>query len=115
MRKIIVYNVISLDGYHTGLGNDVSVMFPMMGNVFDSYNAELLRTADVHLMGRVSFELFQSFWPKGAEHPTSDTWTDAQRELAQAGKSIQGIVVSDTLQGHWQDVRILRRRDAYPQ
>ena len=39
MRKIIVYNVISLDGYHTGLGNDVSVMFPMMGNVFDTYNA----------------------------------------------------------------------------
>src|SRR5947209_3901633 len=30
MRKVIVYNVISLDGYHTGLGNDVSVMFPMM-------------------------------------------------------------------------------------
>jgi hypothetical protein len=44
MRKIIVYNVISLDGYHTGSGNDVSVMFPMMGKVFDSYNAELLRT-----------------------------------------------------------------------
>ncbi len=38
MRKIIVYNVISLDGYHTGPGNDVSVMFPMMGNVFDTYN-----------------------------------------------------------------------------
>ena len=55
MRKIIVYNVVSLDGYHTGSGNDVSVMFPMLGNVFDSYNAELLRTADVHLMGRVSF------------------------------------------------------------
>ena len=43
MRKIIVYNVISLDGYHTGPGNDISVMFPMMGGVFDTYNAELLR------------------------------------------------------------------------
>ena len=82
MRKIIVYNVISLDGYHTGAGNDVSVMFPMMGNVFDTYNAELLRTADVHLMGRVSFELFQGFWPKVAEDPTSDAWTDSQRELS---------------------------------
>jgi len=115
MRKIIVYNVISLDGYHTGSGNDVSVMFPMMGNVFDSYNAELLRTADVHLMGRVSFELFQSFWPKVAENPTSDAWTDSQRDLSQAGKAVKGIVVSDTLQGQWQDVRIIRRRDAYQQ
>lgn len=115
MRKIIVYNVVSLDGYHTGLGNDVSVMFPMMGNVFDAYNTELLRTADVHLMGRVSFELFQSFWPKVAENPTSAEWTDAQRDLAQAGKSVKGIVISDTLTGNWQDLRIIRRCDAYPQ
>ncbi len=115
MRKIIVYNVISLDGYFTGLGNDPSVMFPMMGNVFDSYNTELLRTADVHLMGRVSFELFQSFWPKVAENPTSDEWTDAQRDLSKAGKHVKGMVVSDTLTGNWQDVRIIKRRDAYQQ
>lgn len=115
MRKIIVYNVISLDGFHTGVGNEVSVMFPMMGNVFDSYNTELLGTADVHLMGRVSFELFQSFWPKVAENPTSEEWTDAQRDLSQAGKSVKGVVISDTLQGKWQDVRIVKRQDAYQQ
>ncbi len=115
MRKIIVYNVISLDGYHTGVGNDVSVMFPMMGKVFDTYNAELLRAADVQLMGRVSFELFQSFWPKVAENPNSEEFTDSQRELSQAGKSVKGIVISDTLQGNWQDLRIIRRRDAYQQ
>jgi dihydrofolate reductase len=115
MRKIIVYNVISLDGFHTGPGNDVSVMFPMMGDVFDSYNTELLRTADVQLMGRVSFELFQSFWPKVAENPDSEEWTDAQRDLSAAGKSVKGIVVSDTLQGAWQGIRIIRRRDAYTQ
>lgn len=115
MRKIIVYNVISLDGYHTGLGNDVSVMFPMMGDVFNTYNAELLRSADVQLMGRVSFELFQGFWPKVAENPTSEEWSDSERELSQAGKHVNGIVVSDTLEGQWQGVRIIRRRDAYQQ
>ncbi len=115
MRKIIVYNVVSLDGYHTGAGNDVSVMFPMMGDVFDSYNAELLRTADVQLMGRVSFVLFQSFWPAVAVNPTAEEWTDAQRDLSRAGQSVKGIVVSDTLQGRWRDVRVIRRRDAYQQ
>lgn len=115
MRKIIVYNVISLDGYHTGPGNDVSVMFPMMGGVFDTYNAELLRTADVHLVGRVSFELFQSFWPKVAENPTSDEWTPSQRELSQAGTSVSPIVVSDTLTGNWPGIRIIRCADAYQQ
>jgi dihydrofolate reductase len=115
MRKIIVYNIISLDGYHTGPGNDVSVMFPMMGKVFDAYNAELLRTADVFLVGRVSFELFQSFWPKVAENPTSDEWTPEQREIVQEGKSVNTIVVSDTLTGNWPDIRIIRRADAYQQ
>ena len=115
MRKIIVYNVISLDGYHTGPGNDVSVMFPMMGGVFDTYNAELLRTADVLLVGRVSFELFQSFWPKVAEHPDSEEWTPEQRELSQAGQSVKIIVVSDTLTGNWPDIRVIRRADAYEQ
>src|SRR5258708_20739388 len=90
-------------------------MFPMMGKVFNSYNAELLRKADLHLMGRVSFEMFQSFWPKVAENPTSDEWTDSERDLSQAGKSVTGIVVSDTLKGNWQDVRIIRRGDAYQQ
>ncbi len=115
MRKIIVFNVISLDGYHTGPNNDVSVMFPMMGGVFDTYNAELLRTADVHLVGRVSFELFQSFWPKVAENPDSEEWTPEQRELSQAGRSVSAIVVSDQLQGNWPDVRIIRRANAYQQ
>lgn len=115
MRKVIVYNVISLDGFHTGPGNDVSVMFPMMGPVFDTYNAELLRAADVLLVGRVSFELFQSFWPKVAEHPDSEEWTPEQKELSQAGRSARTIVVSDSLTGNWPDVRIVRRADAYQQ
>ena len=115
MRKIIVFNIISLDGYHTGPDNDVSVMFPMMGGVFDTYNAELLRTADVHLVGRVSFELFQSFWPKVVENPTSDEWTPEQKELSQAGQSVKAIVVSDMLTGNWPDIRIIRRADAYQQ
>lgn len=109
MRKVIVYNAVSLDGYHTGLENDVSVMFPMMGDVFDSYNAELLRTADIHLMGRISFELFQGFWPRVAECPESEEFTDEQRNLAQAGRSVRGIVVSDTLEGQWEGLSIVRR------
>lgn len=113
MRKIIVYNAVSLDGYHTGVGNDVTVMFPMMGDTFNTYNAELLRAADVQLIGRVSFELFQSFWPKVAENP--DAYSDSERELSQAGNSVKGVVVSDTLEGNWQGLRIIRRRDAHQQ
>ncbi len=115
MRKIIVFNVISLDGYHTGPDNDVSVMFPMMGGVFDLYSAERLRTADMTLAGRVSFELFHSFWPEVASDPTSEKWTPEQRELSQAGASISTVVVSDTLTGNWPNISIIRRADAHRQ
>jgi dihydrofolate reductase len=118
MRKIIVYNIVSLDGYHTGLNNDVSVMFPMMGDkVFNAYTAERLRAADTFLIGRVSFELFNSFWPEVAQNPDSDEWTPEQREISRAGKSVPTVVVSDTLPD-WlpeklPDIRIIRRADAY--
>lgn len=115
VRKVIVYNVISLDGYHTGPNNEVSVMFPMMGPVFDTYNAELLRAADLHLVGRRSFELFESFWPKVAENPDSEAWTPEQRELSQAGRSVRAVVVSDTLTSNRPDIRIIRRAHAYDQ
>lgn len=120
MRKIIVYDIVSLDGFHTGLDNDVSVMFPMMGDkVFNAYTAERLKTADIFLIGRVSFELFNSFWPKVAQNPDSDEWTNEQREITQAGKAVQTIVVSDTLPD-WlpeklPDTRLIRRADAYEQ
>jgi dihydrofolate reductase len=113
MRKVVVYNVISLDGFHTGPGNDVSVMFPVMGKVFDSYNAELLRASDLHLVGRNSFELFQGFWPKVAENPDSEEWTPEQKELSRAGQAVKAVVVSDTLTGNWAGVRVIRRADAY--
>ncbi|HZR41602.1 MAG TPA: dihydrofolate reductase family protein [Ktedonobacteraceae bacterium] len=116
MRKIIVYNIISLDGYHTGLGNEVSVMFPVMGGkAFNGYNAELLRGADLFLIGRVSFELFHDYWQNVAETPESDEWTDEQREMVEAGKPVKTIVVSDTLNGSWPGIRIIRRADAYEQ
>jgi len=115
MRKIMVFDVISLDGYHTGPDNDVSVMVPMMGGVFDTYTAELLLGSDTHLVGRVSFELFKSFWPEIARDPTSERWTDEQRELSRAGASVRTIVVSDTLTGDWPGVRVIRRADAHRQ
>ena len=114
MRKIIVYNIISLDGYHTGLDNDVSVMFPMMGDkAFNAYTAERLREADTFLVGRVSFQLFNSFWPEVAKNPDADDWTPEQRDITQAGQSVPTIVVSDTLTGNTHDIHTIRRADAH--
>ncbi|MGH2557864.1 MAG: hypothetical protein ACRDJH_02275 [Thermomicrobiales bacterium] len=41
MRKLIVANIMSLDGYYEGPGKNVMVL--PMGGPFDLYNAERLR------------------------------------------------------------------------
>jgi hypothetical protein len=41
MRKLIVANIVSLDGYHEGPGKDVMAM--PFDEAFDEYNAERRR------------------------------------------------------------------------
>jgi dihydrofolate reductase len=54
MRKLIVCNIMSLDGYYEGPGRNVIVL-PMDEN-FDAHNAERLRAAETLLAGRTTFE-----------------------------------------------------------
>src|SRR5260370_18170719 len=87
--------------------------------VFNAYTAERLRAADTFLIGRVSFELFNSFWPQVAQNPDSEEWTAEQREISRAGQSVPTVVVSDTLPD-WlpeklPETRLIRRAERYRQ
>jgi dihydrofolate reductase len=85
----------------------------MGDKAFNAYTAERLRAADTFLVGRVSFQLFNSFWPEVAKNPDSDEWTPEQRDITQAGQSVPSIVVSDTLTGNTHDIHTIRRADAH--
>ena len=52
MRKLIVSNIMSLDGYYEGPGENVMVL--PMDEAFDAYNAERLRAADTLLLERLA-------------------------------------------------------------
>jgi dihydrofolate reductase len=67
MRKLIVCNIVSLDGYYEGLGKDVMAL--PFDEGFDKYNAERLRAADTLLLGRTTFEGFKGYWPPLADDP----------------------------------------------
>jgi dihydrofolate reductase len=116
VRKLVVCNGMSLDGYYTGPENDVMVL-ELDPAVFDPYNAERLRAADTLLLGRNSYIGFKSFWPPIAEDP-DPKYTDAQREVSRLDNEIDKLVVSDTLNPDetepWQDsTRIVRRAEAH--
>ncbi len=61
MRKLIVSNITSLDGYYEGPGKDVMAL--PFDEAFHEYNVRRLQAADTLLLGRTSFEGFKSYWP----------------------------------------------------
>jgi dihydrofolate reductase len=112
MRKLIVCNIVSLDGCYSGPGGDVMAMPFDQG--FSEYNAERLRTASTLLLGRSSFDGFRSYWPSVADDPGAP---EVEREISRLNRAIEKVVVSDSLQPEdtapWSDARIVRRADAH--
>ncbi len=115
MRTLIVSNIISLDGYYTGPGNNVMVL--PMDEAFDAYNAERLRAADTLLLGRNTYDGFKGFWPSVADDPK---FTPTHWEISRLDNAIDKVVISDSLTREqtepWQNnTRIINRADANAQ
>jgi dihydrofolate reductase len=112
MRKLIVCNIVSLDGYYEGPGGNVMAM--PFDEGFDDYNAERLRAADTLLLGRKSYEGFKGYWPPIADDPNA---RPVEREISRLDNAIDKMVVSDTLTADgtapWRNTRIIRRADAH--
>jgi dihydrofolate reductase len=121
MRKLIVCNAMSLDGYYEGPGKNVMALFDYRWDYptdesFDAYNAERLRAADTLLLGRVSYDGFKGFWPSVADDPAA---TPLQREISRLDNAIEKVVISDSLTPEetapWHNTRIISRADAHGQ
>jgi dihydrofolate reductase len=112
MRKLIVCNIVSLDGFFSGPRGDVMAM-PFDGG-FSDYNAERLRAADTLLLGRKSYEGFRSYWPAIADDESQPA---VEREISRLNAAIEKVVVSNSLKPDevtgWGVTRIVRRADAH--
>jgi hypothetical protein len=92
MRKLIVCNIVSLDGRFTGPSGNVEVM--PFDSGFSDYNAERLRAADTLLLGRKSYQRFRSYWPAIAEDVTQPA---LEREISRLNGAIEKGVVSNSV------------------
>jgi len=120
VRKLIVTNIVSLDGYYEGPSKNVMDLFGYRFDAyptdesFDAYNAERLRAADTLLLGRTSYEGFKSYWPPVAEDPHA---APIEREISRLNNAIEKVVVSDVLTAEetepWHNTRIISRADAH--
>ena len=121
MRKVIVSNFVTLDGYYDK-DNDFAELFKYQhpdyarDDKFDFYNTELMRAADTLLLsGRRSFLGNKEYWTSVPNDPNS---TAIRREFADLISRIEKIVVSDKLTseelGEWQDTtRIVKIADSH--
>jgi dihydrofolate reductase len=111
MRKLVVAEIMSLDGHVEGPGGNVMAL--PMDHTFDEHNAERLRAADTLLLGRRTYEGFRAFWPAVAADPAQ---SPANREISRLNGGMQKVVVSDgdAPVGPWADTtRIVGRADAH--
>jgi dihydrofolate reductase len=121
MRKLIVSNFVTLDGYYDGKDKSINTIFDYYhkdyygDENFDFYNTERMRAADTLLLsGRTSFLGNKEYWSGVLNDPNA---TVIRREFAGLIQAIEKIVVSDHLTreelGDWQNTRIIKRADAY--
>lgn len=116
MRKVIVVNIVSLDGYYTGPGDNVMAL--PMGATFDAYNRESIERADTVLLGATSYPFFGSYWPGIAdapEDPADPRLSEDNRRLSRRFNEIDKVVVSDSYSpapDHpWHDTTTVVSRD----
>jgi dihydrofolate reductase len=120
MRKLIVGNFVTLDGYYEGKGKSIHAVFDYYhpdyagDDTFDHYNTERMRAADTLLLsGRTSFLGNREYWSRVLTDPHA---TAIRREFAGLIAAIDKIVVSDSLTveelAPWENTRIVKRADA---
>lgn len=110
MRKVIVSEIVSLDGHFSGPEGDVMVM--PFDDGFSQNNVELLRGASAILLGRTTFTGFRDYWPPvrdDADQP------EVEREISRLNWTLEKVVVSDTLTSAqtepWRDTTRIVPRD----
>jgi len=123
MRKLLVSNFLTLDGYYESTNKTFDGLFDYFhedygaNEAFDEYNTEMLRGAgSLLLSGRTSFMANKDYW---VSYPgTPGGGTAIRRDFAELIAATEKYVVSDTIAPEdlapWQDTTsIIRGADLY--
>ena len=100
MRKIIVSNYVSLDGFIAGPDGEIDWF--IWDEEMAKYSRDLLYSIDTLLFGRVTYELMAGYWPT-ASPPSED------QAIIDAMNSLPKIVFSRTLaRADWTNTTLVK-------
>ena len=101
MGNIIVFNMISLDGFFEP--QDKELDWHNVDEEFNAFAYQQLNNADALLFGRVTYELMANYWPTPAamkDHPL----------IAERMNSMPKVVISTTLDKvEWANTQLLKK------
>ena len=97
MRKLIMWNIITLDGYFEGNHNwDLPFHEEIWGEELEQISIEQLTAADYLLFGRVTYEGMAAYWTK------------EEGEIATLMNTIPKLVCSTTLKtADWNNTKLI--------
>jgi dihydrofolate reductase len=100
MRKVTVFNFVTLNGYFEGRKRDIS--WHKHGAEENEYAVEMLKSGNVLLLGRVTYELMASYWP--TRHAIKN-----DPLVAEGMNNADKIVFSRTLKKvEWSNTRLMK-------
>jgi dihydrofolate reductase len=101
VRKIIVFNLVSLDGFFEGT-KPGDIEWHRVDEEFNDFALEQLATAGGIIFGRVTYEGMASFWP-------SPLALEIDPQIAEVMNSIPKFVFSTTLDtADWHNTRLIK-------
>ncbi len=108
MRKVIMFNRVSVDGFFAGPNGEIDwfIRDPELDKALHEMSRPGMVSPGTVLLGRVTFQLFESVWPKIAADPKApkDARTTAN-ELNQMTK----VVFSKTLKEvSWENTKLVK-------
>ncbi|HEV7745360.1 MAG TPA: dihydrofolate reductase family protein [Pyrinomonadaceae bacterium] len=102
MRKLLVFNSVTVDGYFTDKNNDMSWAHAQADAEWNEFVAGNAKSGGEMLFGRVTYQMMESFWPTPAA-------ANAFPEVAEGMNKSPKIVFSKTLdQATWTNTRLLK-------
>jgi dihydrofolate reductase len=97
MRRLIMWNLMTLDGFVAGERGDISWHEDVWGEELERFSIEQGEEIGALLFGRVTYELMAGYWP-----------TAPKSEIADYMNALPKIVFSRTLrEADWRNTRLL--------
>src|SRR5258708_36157805 len=107
MKKIIMFNLVSIDGYFAGPNGEID--WHNVDDEFNKFAVEQTQTFGAIIFGRTTYQLFESFWPNAITDPNL---SPEDHKIGQIIDDAEKIVFSTTLQKvTWKNSRLFKKID----